>query len=183
MNFIKSIFCIVFFTALLGCKNDKTNNNTQQSVNREVVSVFYFIRHAEKDRSNPDNLDPELKQEGLGRSIFWAKVFEPTQLDMIYSTDFERTKMTAAPTAIQKKINVNYYDPKNIDVQKFLTENIGKTVLVVGHSNTTPDFVNKILGEEKYPQMEDDDNSSLFTVTIIGKQVTATRLNMDISRD
>jgi len=29
-----------------------------------VISTFYFIRHAEKDRSNPENLDPELNQEG-----------------------------------------------------------------------------------------------------------------------
>ena len=46
----------------------------------------------------------------------------------------------------------------------------GKTVLVVGHSNTTPVFANKILGEKKYENMDDNDNSSLYIVTISGDQ-------------
>ena len=182
MNFIKSNFYAIIFTVLIGCKNDKDNNIIKQPIN-EAISTFYFIRHAEKDSSNPNNPDPELKQEGLGRSIFWAKIFEPIPLDKIYSTDYKRTKMTAAPIAVQKEVIVSYYDSKNIDIQQFLTNNIGKTILVVGHRNTIPDFVNKIIGKEKYSQMEDDDNGSLFTITIVGNQATATRLNIDISID
>jgi bisphosphoglycerate-dependent phosphoglycerate mutase len=44
----------------------------------------------------------------------------------------------------------------------------GKTVFVVGHSNTTPVFVNKIIGENKYQNMDDKDNASLYIVTITG---------------
>ena len=42
----------------------------------------------------------------------------------------------------------------------------GKTVLVVGHSNTTNVFVNKILGIEKYDEINDNNNSNLYIVTI-----------------
>ena len=179
MNFIKYIFYVSFFAALIGCKNDKNNDIVKQPINK-VVSTFYFIRHAEKDKSSPNNSDPELKQEGLGRSIFWAKIFEPIPLDKIYSTHYKRTKMTVAPTAVQKEIIVSYYDSASIDIKQFLTNNIGKNVLVVGHKNTIPNFVNKIIGEEKYSQMEDDDNSSLYTITIVGNQAISTRLNIDI---
>ena len=47
---------------------------------------------------------------------------------------------------------------------------MGKTVLIVGHSNTTPAFVNKILGTEKFTSLEDDDYNSLFIVYKQGKQ-------------
>jgi hypothetical protein len=33
-----------------------------------VISTYYLIRHAEKDRSNPDDPDPELNQNALGRN-------------------------------------------------------------------------------------------------------------------
>ena len=48
----------------------------------------------------------------------------------------------------------------------FQKNTAGKTVLVVGHSNTTPAFVNKIIGEKKYKDIDENDNASLFIVTI-----------------
>lgn len=145
----------------------------------EYISTFYFIRHAEKDRSDPENIDPELNQDGLGRAIRWAEVFDPVALDAIYITDFERTAMTAAPTSIKKEITPQYYDPKAIIIEDFKKENLGKNVLIVGHSNTTPEFVNLMLGEEKYEHMDDYDNSSLFIVRIINGKATDIRLKMD----
>ena len=55
----------------------------------------------------------------------------------------------------------------------------GKTVLVVGHSNTTPQFVNKIIGEEKYPNMDDTDNGSLYIVTVVGNKAKVQVLTID----
>jgi broad specificity phosphatase PhoE len=55
----------------------------------------------------------------------------------------------------------------------FQTATKGKTVLVVGHSNTTPAFVNKILGENKYEDINDNDNASLYIVTIAGDKKTS----------
>lgn len=157
----------------ISCKKDTKINPDP------VVSTFYFIRHAEKDRTDPENHDPELNQDGLMRAIKWAEVFDPIELDAIYSTNYERTSMTAAPTSVKKNIDVNYYDPKTVDVAVFKAENVGKNVLVVGHSNTTPTFVNNVLGIEKYNQMDDDDNSSLFIIRIIDGVATDFRLSMD----
>lgn len=144
-----------------------------------VISTFYFIRHAEKDRTDPENTDPELNQDGLGRAIKWAEVFDPIELGAIYSTNYERTSMTAAPTSVKKDIPVTYYDPSNIDIEAFKNSNEGLNVLVVGHSNTTPDFVNKMLQVEKYDAMDDNDNSSLFIIRIIDGEATDIRLKMD----
>ena len=58
------------------------------------------------------------------------------------------------------------YDPSNLDGKAFLEANKGKTVLVVGHSNTTPAFVNAVLGEQKHQDMADDNNGNLYIVTV-----------------
>ena len=63
------------------------------------ASVYYFIRHAEKDRSDKSNRNPDLIQKGLLRAVKWSYVLENVSFDAVYSTDYNRTKQTAQPTA------------------------------------------------------------------------------------
>lgn len=174
MRTIKPLIALaIILVGSIGCKKDT------KIADYPVVSTFYFIRHAEKDRTDPENVDPELNQDGLDRAIHWAEVFDAVPLDLVYSTNYERTSMTAAPTSIKKDIDIKYYDPSTFDAEEFKLVNEGKNVLVVGHSNTTPMLVNKIIGEEKYDQMDDSDNGSLFIVRIIDGIPTDIRLKMD----
>ncbi len=160
----------------MGCKDDPI---VQGGSGDAAVSTYYFIRHAEKDRNNPEDVDPELNQRGLGRAMHWAEILNKVPLNAIYTTDFERTSMTAAPTAVKQDITVQYYSPDDINIEQFKTDNLGKNVLVVGHSNTTPEFVNKMIGDEKYGALDDYDNGSLFIVQLIGDKVTDTHLNFN----
>jgi len=177
---MRSIGLLIILSAIVvvsACRKDPKEplvNNTG-----DHISTFYFIRHAEKDRSDPDNMDPELNQNGLGRAMHWAEILDPVDLDAIYITDFKRTAMTAAPTSVKKEITPQYYDPKVISLEDFKRENLNKNVLIVGHSDTTPEFVNAMLNEQKYEVMDDYDNGSLFIVRIIDGQATDIRLNMD----
>ncbi|WP_298925706.1 phosphoglycerate mutase family protein [uncultured Allomuricauda sp.] len=177
MRTTKLIIAITIF--IVGSISCNDSNKDMENTKEAVVSTFYFIRHAEKDRTDPENNDPELNQDGLGRAIHWAEVFDPIGLDVIYSTNYERTSMTAAPTSVKKDIDVQYYDPKSVDVEAFKASNEGLNVLVVGHSHSTPTFVNNMLGIEKYDYMDDRDNSSLFIVRIIDGVATDIRLKMD----
>ena len=181
VNMIKLMnFCKVFiFSSLIvlffSFKGTEEKNDYE---GEPVITTFYLIRHAEKDRTDPDNPDPELNQDGLTRALKWAEIFDPIPLDAIYSTNYERTSMTAAPTSVKKDIDIKYYDPSSLDIEDFKLQNEGLNVLVVGHSNTTPMLVNKLLGVEKYNQMDDSDNSSLFIVRIIDGKATDILLNM-----
>lgn len=97
MRTIKPLIALaIILVGCIGCKKDTKIGEDP------VISTFYFIRHAEKDRTDPENPDPELNQNGLDRAIRWAEVFDPIPLDMVYSTNYERTQMTAAPTSIKK---------------------------------------------------------------------------------
>ncbi|NER13332.1 phosphoglycerate mutase [Leptobacterium flavescens] len=149
--------------------------NAQESANSELTT-YYFIRHAEKDRTDPNNRNPTLTQDGLSRALKWAETFKNVRFDAVYSTNYERTKQTAAPTAHKNKLEVSIYDPRGLDLKSFLAETKGKTVLVVGHSNTTPAFVNGILGNKKYEQIDDSNNANLYIVTLSGDQKSSNLL-------
>ncbi|WP_159947659.1 phosphoglycerate mutase family protein [Polaribacter septentrionalilitoris] len=151
---------IVTLTILTSCTSDET-------------TTYYLIRHAEKDRTDKTNRNPNLNDKGLKRAKTWAKYFDLIDLDAVYSTNYNRTMQTAKPTADSKYLKIVNYDPRKMYDSIFKQNTKGKTVLVVGHSNTTPVFVNKILGKKKYEWMKDDDNSSLFIVTISNGKKTS----------
>ncbi|TLP81297.1 histidine phosphatase family protein [Maribacter sp. ACAM166] len=172
MNAIKFVL-FVMLTFSLSCKEEHAKDIPQ---NDKLVSTFYLIRHAEKIRTNPDDTDPELNQKGLGRAMHWAEILDAVELDAIYSTNFNRTSMTVTPTSVKKNIDVQYYDPRIIDISQFKADNLNKKVLVVGHSNTTPEFVNKLIDEEKYSDIDDSENGTLFIVQIVNGVSTVDKL-------
>lgn len=133
------------------------------------VTTYYFIRHAEKDRSDAANKNPNLTDQGKKRAQDWATILKDIELDAVYSTNYNRTMQTAAPTAKDHNLEVLDYDPRTLYSDDFKKETLGKTTLVVGHSNTTPAFVNTILKEKKYENIDDRNNGNLYVVTIVGE--------------
>lgn len=172
---------IIFGISLLMLTSCKEKPQFQDTGADETLatSTFFLIRHAEKDRTNPEDPDPELNQKGLGRAMHWAEVLGDIPLDAIYSTEFNRTEMTAAPASVKQDLTVRYYDPGTLDIEAFKADNAGMNVLVVGHSDTTPDLVNRLIGEQRFGPMEDDDNGSLFIVTLTGARSSVHRLHFN----
>lgn len=140
--------------------------SAQEETPTNQTSTYYFIRHAEKDKSDKTNRNPNLIMEGVLRAAKWSLVFDHVNFDAVYSTDYNRTRETAKPTAEKKGLDITIYDPRNMDVKTFLETTKGKTVLVVGHSNSTPTFVNSILGTKKYQNIDESNNANLYIVTI-----------------
>ena len=138
----------------------------------QEISTYYLIRHAEKELTEEN---PELTEEGRARAKRWSEIFKNIAFDAIYSTDYLRTKSTAEPTANSQNLRITLYHPSKIDVNKFLTKTKGKTVLIVGHSNTIPAFVNQLTGKKKYFDIEDDKFGNLYIVEIF-KNIKATKL-------
>lgn len=131
-------------------------------------STYFLIRHAEKDRSDTENKNPSLTEEGKQRAQLWSQLLSGYGIEAVYATDYNRTQQTAAPSAEKLGLEIQSYHPFKIDFEQFLKDTQGKIVLIVGHSNTIPFFVNKLIKQDKYQQMQDDDNSSLYIVTIEG---------------
>ena len=141
-------------------------------------TTYYFIRHAEKVQKSTNN-NPDLTKKGKKRAVYWSEVFQHVNFDMIFSTNYKRTIATASPTAISKKLKIKLYDAKKLYSKDFKEKTRGKTILIVGHSNTTNAFANKVLGEEKYPQIDDSNNSNLYIVTVIDGKVSSVLLKIN----
>ena len=155
---------ILLLAGLLSCKN-----NAAQTANAETPvteATYYLIRHADKERGPDAGTDPDLTAKGLARAEFWAQTLQDVDFDAVYSTDYVRTRKTALPVAQANDLPLTIYDAQNLYDETFQQETAGKTVLVVGHSNTTPAFVNSILGEEKYGEIDDSVFGNLYIVKI-----------------
>ena len=160
------VFALIFiFTS---CIEEKKSTDSEE----KLTSTYYFIRHAEKDRSDSSNKDPHLTEIGQLRATHWSEILGAVKFDAVYSTDYNRTRETSQPTATKNELEITIYDPKNVVTKSFIQETRGKTVLVVGHSNTTPDFVNKIIGHNKYGEIDDSNNGNLYIVTVTGDIIT-----------
>lgn len=143
------------------------------------TSVYYLIRHAEKDRSDKSNKDPKLTKAGNNRAVYWSNVLKNVKFDAVYSTDYNRTKETAAPTAKANELEVISYHPFKIKMDEFLKATNGKTVLIVGHSNTTPAFANRLLRKEMFESIDDSNNGNLYIVTVTGETRTVQLLTLN----
>lgn len=132
------------------------------------TTTYYLIRHAEKIRKDKSNKNPELTKQGHSRAENWSVVFENVDFDLVYSTKYHRTMQTAEPTAKKEDLEIQFYSPNNLFDADFKTKTKGKTVLIVGHSNTTPQFVNDILEKHVYEQIDDSNNDNLYIVTVEG---------------
>ena len=135
--------------------------------NAQEVTTYYFIRHAEKLRVDKSERNPNLNSKGLKRAEAWKEVFSNISFDAIYSTDYNRTMLTAKPTAYSKNLPILMYNPRDMYSKTFQNQTKGKTILVVGHSNTTNVFANKVLGFDKYEEIKDNNNSNLYIVTVM----------------
>jgi broad specificity phosphatase PhoE len=145
----------------------------------ESSTTYYLIRHAEKDRTDKTNRNPDLNEKGTERAKKWAEYFKDIDLNLVFSTNYKRTMQTAKPTAESKGLETYTYNPRVMNSDAFKIATKGKKVLVVGHSNTTNAFTNLIIGEKKYEQIDDNNNSNLYIVTVTKKDTTSVLLKIN----
>ena len=135
------------------------------------VTTVILVRHAEKVAGAPAmNDDPALTPEGEARAKKLASLLAKSGVTTIYTTPFARTRNTAAPLAAALKITPVEVKPGPsyaADLAaKIRAEHAGETVLVVGHSNTTPNVM-KALGVANPPVIDDaTEFDNLFIVTL-----------------
>ncbi len=148
-------------------------------VPHETCSTFYLIRHAEKVRVDKSENNPALNEKGILRAQNWKNYFLDKEISKIYSTDYKRTIRTAQPLATNNNIETIIYSTSDFKFDDFIKSNIGENTLVVGHSNTIPDFVNELINEEYYTQIDDLNNSNLYVVSICDSKITHKLIKVD----
>jgi len=175
-----------FFVLLVACSTSKQLNNSvpvAKISNGKVfysngkkgtflgkgvknATVIYLVRHAEKAKEG--GRDPLLTKEGTARALRLKAILEDADIDKVYATAYQRTQLTAAPTANAYSKTVQDYDPRDLKgfAKTLRTAAKGNSLLVVGHSNTTPTLVNELIGTQEFPMIEESEYGDLFVVTI-----------------
>lgn len=132
-------------------------------------TTIYLIRHAEK---LDDTKNTDLSPKGYERAENWKKYFEKTPIDAFYSSGFQRARRTCQPMAFSRDIDISIYKNHLMDLKEILDKNKGKSVLIVGHSNRIPTFINKLLGEEKYPEILEPEFGNLYIIKETDNQIS-----------
>lgn len=153
---IKSLFATLLLSAcFLG---------TAAAQNKIVI----LVRHTEKDVSeSADKNDPVLTVEGKQRAERLANVIKKFKPGAIHSTDFKRTRETAAPIAAKRKLQVQIYDAKKpSELIDAIMKSKTKRFLVVGHSNTIPGLANLLGKKELFKNLDDSEHGVIWIVRI-----------------
>lgn len=110
--------------------------------NRGPVTAI-LVRHAERAEAPAE--DPGLTAAGQARASALVDVARKANVTAIITTQWLRTRNTAAPTAKSLGINpevLTTADPNHAKtVAAAVRTHAGQTVLVVGHSNTIPAII------------------------------------------
>jgi probable phosphoglycerate mutase len=138
----------------------------QPRMDQEETLVF-LVRHAERadDGGMVSEEDPHLSSEGRGRAEALARMLKDVGLTHIHSTDYLRTRETAAPLAAATGLPVSIYDPRDLDAFAAALRATPGRHLVVGHSNSSPMLV-AALGGDPYGAIEEMEYDRLYLLSI-----------------
>jgi broad specificity phosphatase PhoE len=132
------------------------------------ATTVILVRHAEKALTPGD--DPVLDSIGQRRARALARALLHTKVDAILVTQYQRTRLTAEPVALASGVTPRVVDTRAggaahaMAVADAARAEVGKTVLVVGHSNTIPAIVRALGGSAE--AMADGDYDDLYVVII-----------------
>jgi broad specificity phosphatase PhoE len=124
-----------------------------------AASSWYVMRHLQK----AEGQDPALSAEGASNAERLASRFGKDRPSAIYVSSTRRARETAAPLAAKLGVTVKEYDPRDTAglVERVKAE--PGTVLVVGHSNTVPEIVER-LGGARPADLAETDYGDIFRV-------------------
>jgi len=150
----------LFFLVVIFFSFSMLNPSSVPDKNLTII----LVRHTEKVIGN--STDPPLTEEGKIRAAELAAILKYGSIDAVFSTPYIRTRETVIPAAEDKGIKLEYY---NAGSEKELLMRIfdryrGKEgcVLIAGHSNTIHLFLNFLVGEERFGQIEENIYDNIF---------------------
>ena len=133
----------------------------------DTVTTFILVRHCETLAGT----NPNLSASGLARVEQLKRVLQNVSVDAIFSTNYNRTLQTADSIAKERSLPVLLYDPNKLEA--FVDENIakykGKIILVVGHSNTTPQLLNILTGSSSFVNIPETEYDNLYFAAVSKK--------------
>jgi 2,3-bisphosphoglycerate-dependent phosphoglycerate mutase len=142
----------------------------QKNRSGNEITKIILVRHAEK--LNDGSKNPSLSEIGKIRAEKLKDMFADVKIDKLFSTPYLRTKETLEPLSINRNLPIIEYNPGD----KSFAENLliyekGKTIVVVGHSNTCPELVNNLLKMEKFKALTETEYNKIWMLTFKNEEL------------
>lgn len=127
-------------------------------------TTVWIVRHAEKDTAFVNRQDPDLTATGQQRAKDLAAFLQNETIIKVYSSNTKRTKQTAKHI----KAPLEMYNPNNLTgLLDLITKNAnGKSVLIVGHSNTVLETIEAFGAKRPVTLLSDDDYDYIFKIEL-----------------
>ena len=135
---------------------------------KPLITTVYIVRHAEKDTLAANAADPDLSAQGRARAQALSQTLAKRQPAALFTTDTRRTRATLVPLAAALKLEPQAYDPKRGRdlADMVLKDYAGKSVVIVGHSNTVLSLIDDFGGIPPVDEIRDDEYEYLFVVRV-----------------
>ena len=100
--------------------------------------------------------DPDLTSEGSRVALLLVDRFKRDKPRAIYVSRTKRAEQTAAPLARSLGVTPTQYDPADTSALVAAASREAGAVLIVGHSNTVPDIIERLGGQRPAPLAHED---------------------------
>ena len=139
MCYLLRTVSVFLLLALAGCA-------TANAVERP--GQVFVMRHLQAERGEDPGLTPAGRQDAQLLAGWFDKIDKPST---IFVTRYRRSQETVGPLAARLRINPLVYDPNDSAALVETVRIKGGNILVIGHSNTVPDIVERLGGMRPAP--------------------------------
>lgn len=143
-----------------------------------VSNRYYIVRHAEKATVELESAqmmasNPPLSEAGKVRAFVLRDELKDKKIAHIFSTNTIRTMATAQPLSEHTGLPVRTYSSARDSIADFIARlrELEGNVLIVGHSNTVDDLVNRLTGRTDVAgDLPESEYDNIFIVSKRGKK-------------
>lgn len=167
---LATLFVVVFFPPCFFY-------SIARQVDRMTTTVL-LVRHAEKGPRSDDSHEADLRWPlcnplGNDRAQELAHVAGRAGVNVIYHTEFDRTRLTIEPLDAVVSGNVTHqYAARDLDaLVSDISLDVGKVIVVAGHGDTVPRIIEKLGvktqldGLDENGNIPDNEYDNLYVVT------------------
>jgi phosphohistidine phosphatase SixA len=170
---LRVLLALVLPAALSAQQHDAEHHAPGATAPHQEPTIVIFVRHGERGTEPAGN--PELTPAGKARAAALVEYVRDAKVQVVLHTPLTRTRDTALPTATHFGITpeVIPLTPGNSHIEAMaaaVRKHHGKTILVVGHSNTIMQYI-AALGGPRRADLCDHQYNGIYTLVMIHGEV------------
>lgn len=166
---LRSFLLLLVPAALIAQQHDASHHAPGAAAPHQEPTIVILVRHGERGTAPAG--DPELTPAGRERAMALVDALRDAKVQVVLHTPLTRTRDTALPVARHFGLTPEIVPltPGGTHVEAMaaaVKKHHGKTIVVVGHSNTIMQYI-AALGGPRRADLCDHQYNGLYTLALI----------------